>query len=382
MRASLAMLCVAIATMSAFSAETTCHARFGADAFNRAVAVAAKGTTVFSPLSFEVDSVALSDAFDPITKAHFAEKIGVLSDFEAVYGQILGYLSESTASNKFYFVSARAMCLPDIRMASVPYRHDIQRLYSAEICPSTPKDGAQSWLRAMLNGDMEDFDIPIGGVGRGRYAFYDLASVKFSWQEPFPLSSTRKIAFTTADGKRTEVEAICDVRKADLWENRRFKMIRLPLADDAWFYAMMPNGDLTLSDIRAEFSSTKIDDIFAMINSVTVTGVYHGPVDVAIPKMDVTSTVDLVGVFGYFRFPLKGFARLDSNMRPVYAKQRVRFKLDEHGLYEGPLAEKRSEDVINSDENTKRFVLDKPFLFFIFHEPTGTMPLAGQFTGR
>lgn len=376
------LFCAAAFAATAFSADTMCHARFGADAFNRAVSASAKGTVVFSPLSFEIDSVALSDAFDPITKAHFAETIGVLSDFEGVYGQILRTLSDSAETNRFSFVSARAMCLPDMRMASVPYRRDIQRIFSAEVCPATPKDGAECWLRTMLNGDMEDFDIPLGAVSADRYAFYDLASVRFSWLEPFPTSNTRKIAFMTADGSRREVEAICDIRRADLWENRRFTMLRLPLADGAWFYALLPNGDLKLSDIRAELSSAKIDDLFTVMNSVTVTGVSHGPVAIVIPKMDVTSTLDLVGVFGYFRFPLKGFSRLDSGMRPALVKQRVRFRLDEQGLDEEPLVEKRPEDVIHADENTKRFVLNRPFLFFICHDPTGTMPLAGQFTGR
>ena len=376
------LACAALAGTCGLAAQNTNHARFGADAFNRAVSVAAKGTAVFSPLSFELDSVALSDAFDPITKAHFAETLGVLSDFEGVYGRIVGRLQEAAQTNRFSFVSARAMCVPDMRMASVTYRRDVQSLFSAEICPATPKDGAECWLRNMMDGDMEDFDIPLGAVGSGRYAFYDLASVKMSWKEPFPTANTRGISFATDDGRRIEVEAMCDIRCADLWENRRFSMIRLPLADEAWFFALVPNGEQTLGDIRSDFSSLKVDDLLSVMNSVTVTGVSHGPVAIVIPKMDVTSTVDLVGVFGYFRFPLKGFSRLDAEMRPALAKQHVRFRLDERGLDPEPLVEKSAEEIVHADADTKRFLLTRPFLFFVYHEPTGTIPLAGQFTGR
>ena len=376
------MIFAVASAASCFAAGVSSHARFGSDAFNRAVSAAAKGTVVFSPLSFEIDSVALSDAFDPITKAHFAEKLGVLSDFEGVYGGILGELRGAAESNRFSFVSARAICLPDMRMASVAYRRDIQSLFSAEICPATPKDGAESWLRTMLDGDMEEFDIPLGVAAAGRYAFYDLASVKFSWQEPFPTSNTRSIPFVLEDGTRREVEAMCDIRVVDTWENRRFSLVRLPLADGAWFYAMMPNANVALRDIRQEFSSTKIDDLLTVLKSVTVTGVSHGPAALVIPKMDVTSTIDLVGVFGYFRFPLKGFARLDKEMRPSLAKQIVRFRLDEQGLDAEPLVEKPAESVVHADSGTKRFVLNRPFIFFVYHEPTGTIPVAGQFTGR
>ena len=259
------ILGAAAAAANCFAAGVSSHARFGSDAFNRAVAISSKGTVVFSPLSFEIDSVALSDAFDPITKAHFAETLGVLSDFEGVYGELLGGLRGATDTNRFSFISARAMCIPSMRMASVAYRRDIQGLYAAEICPASPKDGAESWLRTMLEGDMEDFDIPLGSVPAGRYAFYDLASVRFSWQEPFPTANTRRILFTMDDGSRSEVEAICDIRFVDIWENRRFSMMRLPLADGAWFYALMPNGDVSLRDVRSEFSSVKIDELLTVM---------------------------------------------------------------------------------------------------------------------
>lgn len=376
------VFCTLAVSLGGFAAQNLNHVRFGADAFNQAVAVDSMNTAVFSPLSFELDSVALSDAFDPITKAHFAETLGVLSDFEGVYGRIVGRMRGAAESNNFSFVSARAICLPDMRMASVAYRREIQDMFSAEICPATPKEGAECWLRNMMDGDMEDFDIPLGAVASGRYAFYDLASVKFSWQEPFPTSNTRNVAFVSEDGHRRDVEAMCDIRNADLWENRRYSMVRLPLADGAWFFALVPNGRHTLAEIRSEFSSTRVDDLLSVMNSVTVSGVSHGPVVIVMPKMDVTSTVDLVGVFGHFQFPLKGFSRLDGEMRPALAKQRVRFRLDEQGLDAEPLVEKPAENMIHADANTKRFLLNRPFLFFVVHEPTGTVPLAGQYTGR
>ena len=368
-------------SLGGFAAQNVNHIRFGADAFNQAVAPGSKNTAVFSPLSFELDSVALSDAFDPITKAHFAETLGVLSDFEGVYGRIVLSMRGAAESNRFSFASARAICLPDMRMASVAYRREIQDMFSAEICPGSPKEGAECWLRNMMDGDMEDFDIPLGSVSSGKYTFYDLASVKFSWQEPFPTSNTRNIAFVKEDGHRTDIEAICDIRNADLWENRRYTLIRLPLADSSWFFALVPVGQTALADIRDEFSSERVDNLLSVMNSMTVTGVSHGPVAIVIPKMDVTSTVNLTGVFGHFQFPLKGFQRMDGEMRPAIARQRVRFRLDEQGLDDEPLVEKTAENMIHADANTKRFVLNRPFLFFVVHEPTGTVPLAGQFTG-
>jgi len=377
-----AFLLAALFAASCCAAEgTAVHARFGADAFNRAIAASARGNAVFSPYSFEIGCVALSDAFDPITKAHFAETIGVLSDFEGVYGPIMARIRGSSATNRFSVVTAKALCLPDVRMASVPYRRDLQKIFSIEVCPGIPSKGAECWLRSAMDGEMEDFDIPLGTVSRTAYAAYDLVSVRFSWLEPFATNDTRKIQFRREDGTSVTVDAMCDIRRADIWTNRRFSMIRLPLADDAWFFALRPAEGLSVADIRAEFSSEKVDDLLSVMKSVTISGVTHDPAVIAIPKMDITSELDLTGAFSYFKFPLKGFQRIDSSIRPAAVRQRVKFRLDEQGLDPEPLAEKPAESVIRADSDTRRFTLTSPFLFFVYHEPTGSIPVAGQFTG-
>ena len=73
---------------------------------------------------------------------------------------------------------------------------------------------------------------------------------------------------------------------------------------------------------------------------------------------------------------------MDSTIRPSQVKQCVRFRLDEQGLDAEPLVEKSEENVVHGDASTKRFILNRPFVFFVYHEPTGTVPVAGQFTGR
>jgi serine protease inhibitor len=157
--------------------------------------------------------------------------------------------------------------------------------------------------------------------------------------------------------------------------------MRLPLADQAWFYAMLPAEGVSVGDIRGELSSQTIDNLLSVMKSVTITGVSHDPVAVAVPKMDVTTELDLSGVYQYFKLPLKGFARMDSAMRPSAVRQRVRLRVDEQGLDPAPLDVKPESEVVRAVENTQRFILNRPFLFFVYHEPTGMIPVAGQFTG-
>ena len=373
-------LIAAVFISGAAAAAGAAHARFGADAFNRAVSAATRGNAAFSPYSFEIGCVALSDAFDPIVKAHFAETIGVLSEFESVYVPMMNRV-KNAAPTFFSVVAARALCVPDARMASVPYRRELQSVFSMEVCAGVPPVGAEAWLKSAMGGVMEDFAIPPGVVARDTYALYDLVSVRFSWKDPFPVANTRKVPFRRDDGSRVDIDAMCDLRNVDLWRNRHFSMIRLPLADQGWLYALLPAEGLSVGDIRGEFSSHKIDDLLSVMKSVTISGVSHGPVAVVVPKMDFTTELDLKGVFTYFKFPLNGFERMDRSMRPGAVRQRVRLRLDEQGLDPAPLMEKPADAVVHGDADTPRFILNRPFLFFVYHEPTGTIPVAGQFTG-
>ena len=381
----LAFLILAVSSLYAATAaeRTVVHLRFGADAFNAAVPADSAESAVFSPYSFEIGCVALGEAFDSITKAHFSETIGVLSDTEEVFGEMMARMRLAAMStNRFSVLTARALCLPDVRMASVPYRRELQGQFSVEVCSGSQLKGAECWLRAAMDGEMEDFDIPIGTVSSGTYAAYDLVSVRFSWQEPFPTGNTRKMRFHLADGSSREVDFLCDLRVADLWRNRRFSMLRLPLADSAWFYAFLPAEGLSLGEIRGELSSASVDSVLAVMKSVTISGISRNSVAIAMPKMDISTEIDLSGAFRHFRFPLKGFERMDGSMRPSAVRQRVRFRMDEQGLDPEPLASKNPESVVHADEKTQKFVLNRPFFFFIHHEPTGTIPVAGQFTGK
>ena len=373
-RAALVLAAAALAASSALC-DPGSHARFGAEAFNCAVPMSARATTVFSPHSFEIDCVALSDAFGAIVKSHFAERLGVLTDFEGVYRPIQARLAAG-ATNGVKALSARALCMPDVKRSSVAYRREVQRLFGMEICASKPKNGAEAWLRARMDGEMEDFSILSGLVEPGRYAFYDLVSTRFAWAAKVePAAEPMKFR---ARGGEVSLPALRGVMQADLWSPGPFTAVRLPMADGAWLYALVPSSRLSLNDIRTVFSPAKVEEMTSVMRSVTADGVEHATLDVTVPRMDVTSETDLTGVFAHFEFPLKGFERMDSQMRPVAVVQRARFRLDETSIPAEPAADGGEA----RPAAARPFALDRPFLFFIYPEPTATIPAAGVFTGR
>lgn len=363
---------LALAAMAAASALAARSPEFGADAFSEAVA-AGKGTAVFSPLAFELDAVIMADAFDPLVKAHFAETLGVLTGLEGTYVPMVRYFAETAATNRLQFVSARAFLVPDYRKVSAAYRQELERNYQAEVCRVFPKTGAECWFKARMDGLMEDFEIPMQTAKAERNSFYDLVDLRLSWAEPFALEDTRKV------GKR---ELMCDIREVDLYAGNGFEMARLPMADGAWIYFLKPDRGRDLAAVRTAMGSKHIGHLLSVMGSVTEPGVYHGPAVVGIPRLDIRSSTDIAGAMAHFKFPAKGYLRLNGDLTAQDFRQICRFRLDEQGLDMAPCKVKPDEKILHANADTRKFVLTGPFGFFVYHERTNSILVMGEFAGN
>lgn len=355
---------------------------FSMSAFNTAVP-SSSATTVFSPYSFELDCVVISEAFGPIEKAVYVEALGALVGYDSVYKPIQANYSASV-SNGIAMVSARAFLASSLRMISSRYRAFIQSEYGANACPVSPTvDGAESFLRVSMDGEMEDFRVTGAMIKAKGVSFCDLEAFRCSWAEAFPKDNTRKSAFVTSGGVRREVMMMSDRRSAYVWKGGRFSVLRLPLRGGAFFFAALPDSGVPLDSIRGEFAAEKLADALVAFKAVADPAVYHGPVDVSIPRMTVDSLVDLKPAFLASGLPLGGFKELflgaDSTLGAII--QRTRFVLDERGSADVG-AESGDADTASSSRDVRKFVCDRPFLFFVYHEPTRTIPVSGIYAGE
>ena len=352
-------------------------AGFSMSAFNTVVS-ASSASAVFSPLSFELDCALISEAFGPVEKAAYVEALGALVGYDSVYRPILENYAES-ATNGFSLVSARAFLVPSLRFVTPRYRSFVQSEYRAQVCPVRPAaDGAESFLRAAMDGEMEDFSVP-GDVLVSRGAsFCDLESFRCSWAEPFPRDNTCRRDFTAANGDRRPVEMMSDVRSADVWTTERFSMLRLPMTGGAWFFAVLPAEGVPLAAVRGDFAAEKFDDAMVVFRAAADPSVYHGMVSVGLPKFAVDTVVDLKPAFLSFSLPIGGFKEIFPGQEAVLCSvgQRTRFVLDERGP-----GGTEAVAVPCGGGSARKFVCDRPFLFFVYHEPTRTVPVAGIFAG-
>lgn len=357
------------------------HVGFQTDAFNRAYPASYANSMVFSPLSFELSAAILAESLETIPKANVSERMGIVLDFGSTYRPILEALEDRT--NGLSVVSARGFCVPNISTAEIPFRHYLETTYGAEVLRLFPHEGAESWFRATMDGEMENFEIPVNVIQGGRYAFYDLVSVSAEWAEPFPTGNTREIPFYPDDSTNAvPVVAMADVRAADTWDNEDYTLLRLPLRGGASFFAMLPKKEKDLLPARQDMTSLEIDHLLTVTKSITEKGVDHGPCAIVLPRLELFSRTNFSAILAYFRIPTKGLVHVTGDLPAREHVQYTRFRLAEHGRAEKPLVRKDPEAVVPIGPSTRKLVFNRPFLFFVYQESTSSVLMAGQFFGR
>lgn len=365
MKQALVFIAAAFCAAPLFAAR---HFGLAADAFRSATAKETK-TVVFSPASFEIDCAIIAESLATIPKANVSERMGITIDFRSTYQPIIeAYTGEATNSLKV--LSARGFCVSDMKTAAAAHRQYLEETYGVEVMRLKPKEGAESWLKATMEGEMEEFEIPANVVHGDRYAFYDLMSFSAAWRDPFPTANTRKVKGVTC---------LSDVRLADTWEASTFTALRLPLKNDAYFFALLPKEGADLAALKTRLTAEMLESLPVVMESVSEAGVAHGPCAIILPKFSLLSRVNLIPVFANAQVPTKGLVHVAGEVSARECAQYMRFNLAENGLAETPLKEKDAKDVIALTPQVKRLFFTKPFLFFIYHQPTATVPVFGQY---
>lgn len=354
---------------------------FEADAFNRICPASFQKNLVFSPASFEIDCAVIAESLATIPKANVSETLGVVLDFEGMYAPIVEDLAVRT--NGLEMISARGFCVPDLKSSIPAFRQYLERVYGVEVMRLKPARGAESWFRATMDGEMEDFALPSAVVASERFSYYDLVSIGVSWLEPFPTENTRKIKFRPSpEAEPQTIVAMSDVRLADTFETKTYTALRLPLKDGAWFYAMLPKSGHGLDEVRADFATARIDQLLSVMASVADPNVSHAPCAIVLPRMSLKSRLNFGAVLTYFKVPLSGLVNVAGTRSAQEYVQIAKFVLAEQGRGEAPLVQKPKEAQLPLKDGVKRLVFNRPFFFFVYHEKTHTIPVAGLFSGE
>lgn len=346
----------------------------GIDAFNAAVLADTAGDVAFSPLSFDLDCCMLAEALDPIARANVSEKLSVMTDFAGAYNPVLDYFEDAVPSNKVEFLSARTIGVTELPKVNADFRTRVFGMRSnASVSLLWPTDGAKYWIRAKLDGRMEEFLMPDVKIGAETYSFVDAAFV--GAKLPAGVSSVREEGnFRLQDGTLCKLP-FCKFRvKVDFCRLADCAMMRIPLCDGAFLYVMVPHEGRSLADLRAKITGDAIRTLLLSPIDPDIKGSGSAVCDVSIPAIDIMAESDIEKGFGAIGIPESGIQYLYSTLARRQSFQTVRF------LFDGAAADGAAAKP--APEAESKAVLNRPFVYFVHVPECNVIPVIGQFAGR
>lgn len=346
----------------------------GIDAFNASVPTNFEESVVFSPFSFELDCCVFAEALDPIGRANISEKLSVMSDFTTAYYPILDEFEKTAASNDFVFLSARTIGVNDIPRVNAEFKKRLFELrMNSSISLPWPHKGAERWLKAKLDGWMEDFVMPVGKRNYYQYQIVDAAVVSTALL-PDSDCTTAEGNFRKADGEIVKIPFLNFRARVDYLRTPEKTLMRIPLRGGAFLYVMMPEGDATLADVRKSITGDSIHPLTLEPLDPIVRGTGKGVCEISLPKMDFIATADFENGLEALGIPEKDILYLYPGLLSRYAHQSVRFVFDE-----GKISQDDKEVV---GVATLKAMFNRPFVFFVYFPERNVIPVIGQFTGK
>lgn len=371
---------------------------FEGEALARAVPVQFGGGAVFSPVWFEFDCAVIAGLAEPEARERMRTRMDVLVEsIDAYFAPLYRVCSSMTVSNAVETASARFLAVGDPSRVDAGLRVWMQRTYGMETCRSTFAEGVDAWVRAKMDGRMEDFAMPPEIESENRYSLFDIIFMRPSWRTPFSPEGDRRAGFACEGGGSVSLQYFTATANFVTYETEKWAVVRLPLRDRSWFYAAVPKEAVTLGEMRRELTYTRLRNVLTVMGAGRALQANRGPVEVWLPAFSVTSDVDVSGIMAHFGFSLGPFRSLGEDARPGLLRQRVVFRVDRGTALPAPPAgadgRMRTDDEADDDgegmappvgavrREPRVFELNRPFLFFVHHVPSDTMTVYGQFTG-
>lgn len=189
----------------------------------------------------------------------------------------------------------------------------------------------------------------------------DVAYLRAPWSGGLVDRATQP--FTRDDGTVVSLPAMGEDISAGWYQDEQLTAVDVPLRGGALSVLFVLPA--AAGDLGAFTASLDVAALAAIRETSS-----HQPVSLQLPKLDIPSeTIDYYG-------PL-GFDCEEYTLRRVLHGAAV--KMDEHGVEAAAATAAESWDTGSPDFYSA--VLDRPFLFFVYDEPTGFVLYSGRFAG-
>lgn len=246
--------------------------------------------------------------------------------------------------------------------------------------PEAARNVINTWVADETEEKIKDL-IPSGAIDAlTRLVLANAIYFNGSWLYPFEQSATKSAPFTLLDGTQVPVDMMhLQNKNLPYLRGANYQVARLPyLSPDFSMILLVPDED-AFELVESSLTAAEFVDI---VNKLSVR-----PVDLQMPKFDFESTVDAsrvlkeLGMNEAFQADQADFSLINANadLYITDVLHKATITVDEKGT-EAAAATAVIVGVTSAPEPTEpvSLVIDRPFMFFIEHNPTSSILFMGR----
>ncbi|XP_019609247.1 glia-derived nexin [Rhinolophus sinicus] len=305
-------------------------------------------------------------------------------------GKILKKINKAIISkkNKDIVTVANAMFLNNSSKIEVPFVARNKDVFQCKVWnlnfeyPAAACDAINAWVKNETRGMIDSLLSPdlIDGM-LTRMVLVNALYFKGLWKSRFRPENTKKRAFVAADGKSYQVPMLAQLSlfqsgststPGGLWYN----FIELPYHGDSisMLIALPSESSTPLSAIIPHISTKTIDSWKSMMVPKRVQVIL--PKFTAVTQTDLKEPLKALGVTDMFDPSKANFAKItrSENLHISHILQKAKIEVSE----DGTKASAVTAAILIARSSPPWFIVDRPFLFFIRHNPTGAFLFMGQ----
>ena len=245
--------------------------------------------------------------------------------------------------------------------------------------PENARQLINDWVEEETQEKIKDL-IPQGAINTlTRMVLANAIYFNASWQYPFNENNTKKAPFTTLDGSQIDVDMMSlSGENLAYTKGDNFQAVNIPyLSSDFSMVVILPDQG-SLQDVEESLDSEKITSILNDFMSQKVT--------LKMPKFNYESTIDAnnplaaLGMSNAFNPELADFSGITEEEKLFISDvlHKATITVDEEGT-EAAAATAIVMRATSIDPNEPiELTIDRPFIYFIQHIPTGSVLFLGR----
>ncbi|XP_058521056.1 glia-derived nexin [Ochotona princeps] len=285
-----------------------------------------------------------------------------------------------TVANAVFVKNGFKMEMPFVARNKDVFRCEVRNVNFGD--PASACDSVNTWVKNETRGMIDSLLSPdlIDGM-LTRLVLVNAVYFKGLWKSRFQPENTKKRTFVAGDGKSYQVPMLAQLSvfrcgststPNDLWYN----FIELPYHGESisMLIALPTESSTPLSAIIPHISTKTIDSWMGMMVPKRVQVIL--PKFTAVAQTDLKEPLKALGITEMFDPSKANFAKItrSENLHVSHILQKAKIEVSE----DGTKASGTTAAILIARSSPPWFIVDRPFLFFIRHNPTGAVLFMGQ----